>query len=227
MGLAGAAMLAAALPLALSPTLQVAAAEGPCDIFDAAPEHTPCVAAHSTVRALYGSYTGPLYTVLRNDSVSTNVSVLVGTAIADGAAQDAFCGASGCVITRVFDQSKYGNHLDLALCGSRGQGCQKGALRDVAVNAKSEKLTLSGHPAYGMRFESGSGMGYRIDNTTGVARGNDPETILAVFNGHHFNGCCCFVRATAPRTPLHPHNRTTNCVYIIYMEDRGSKSHAI
>ena len=31
-------------------------AEGPCDIFDAAPEGTPCVAAHSMVRALYGAY---------------------------------------------------------------------------------------------------------------------------------------------------------------------------
>jgi hypothetical protein len=31
-------------------------AEGPCDIFDAAKEDTPCVAAHSTVRALYANY---------------------------------------------------------------------------------------------------------------------------------------------------------------------------
>ena len=35
----------------------------PCDIFAAG--KTPCVAAHSTVRAMYGSYAGPLYQVHR------------------------------------------------------------------------------------------------------------------------------------------------------------------
>ena len=36
---------------------------GPCDIYAAG--GTPCVAAHSTVRALYGSYNGTLYQVRR------------------------------------------------------------------------------------------------------------------------------------------------------------------
>ena len=36
---------------------------GPCDIYGAASPPTPCVAAHSTVRALYHSYDGPLYRV--------------------------------------------------------------------------------------------------------------------------------------------------------------------
>lgn len=34
-----------------------------CDIINAAPENTTCVAAHSLVRALYSSYNGPLYQV--------------------------------------------------------------------------------------------------------------------------------------------------------------------
>ncbi|KAG5992685.1 Alpha-L-arabinofuranosidase, partial [Claviceps lovelessii] len=34
---------------------------GPCDIY--AGGGTPCVAAHSTTRALYKAYTGPLYQV--------------------------------------------------------------------------------------------------------------------------------------------------------------------
>ena len=36
---------------------------GPCDLYAAG--NTPCVAAHSTVRALYGTYGGPLYQVRR------------------------------------------------------------------------------------------------------------------------------------------------------------------
>ena len=37
--------------------------KGPCDIYAAAGD--PCVAAHSTTRALYAGYNGPLYQVLR------------------------------------------------------------------------------------------------------------------------------------------------------------------
>src|SRR6185437_3413893 len=38
-----------------------AATQEPCDIYAAG--GTPCVAAHSTTRALYAAYTGPLYQV--------------------------------------------------------------------------------------------------------------------------------------------------------------------
>ena len=50
------------------------AAEGPCDILVAA--GNPCVAAHSTVRALYGGYTGHLYEVARPDNETADIGVL-------------------------------------------------------------------------------------------------------------------------------------------------------
>ena len=40
-----------------------AAGSGPCDVYAAG--GTPCVAAYSTVRALYSAYNGPLYQVRR------------------------------------------------------------------------------------------------------------------------------------------------------------------
>ena len=43
--------------------------KGPCDIYAAAGD--PCVAAHSTTRALYASYNGPLYQVLRQSDGKT------------------------------------------------------------------------------------------------------------------------------------------------------------
>ena len=43
--------------------------QGPCDIYAAAGK--PCVAAHSTTRALYASYNGPLYQVLRQSDGKT------------------------------------------------------------------------------------------------------------------------------------------------------------
>ena len=49
-----------------------AAGTQPCDIYAAA--GTPCVAAHSTVRALYSAYSGVLYQV-RRSSDGTSFSI--------------------------------------------------------------------------------------------------------------------------------------------------------
>ena len=48
---------------------------GPCDIYAAG--GTPCVAAHSTTRALYATYNGPLYQVMRqSDNTTKDIGVL-------------------------------------------------------------------------------------------------------------------------------------------------------
>jgi hypothetical protein len=47
---------------------------------------------------------------------------------------------------------------------------------------------VNGHKVYSVRIEKG--MGYRIDNTSGVAQGNDPETIYMVTSGPYNSGCC-------------------------------------
>ena len=39
---------------------------------------------------------------------------------------------------------------------------------------------------YGMWFDPG--FGYHVDNTTGIATGNEPESIYAVMSGKNFNG---------------------------------------
>ena len=68
---------------------------GPCDIYDAAGD--PCVAAHSTTRALYASYNGPLYQVLRqSDGKTLDIGVVQASSsdaggYADASAQDKFC----------------------------------------------------------------------------------------------------------------------------------------
>ena len=49
--------------------------EGPCDVYAA--EGTPCVAAHSSTRALYASYNGPLYQVMRlSDGKTLDIGVV-------------------------------------------------------------------------------------------------------------------------------------------------------
>jgi len=151
-----------------------AAAEGPCDILGAA--GNPCVAAHSTVRALYAAYAGPLYNVTRPDGQSFSVPVLSAGGFANKAAHDQFCSKLDCVISNVFDQSPNGNHL--------GQ-------RHKLVNASQHPITVhGGQQVYGMWFDPG--FGYHVDKTQGVAQGNEPESIFAVLSGTHFNGGCCF-----------------------------------
>src|SRR6185437_3512473 len=67
----------------------------PCDIYAAA--STPCVAAHSTVRALFASYDGPLYQVRRaSDGVTTNISPLTTGGYANAATQTSFCAGTSC-----------------------------------------------------------------------------------------------------------------------------------
>ena len=34
--------------------------------------------------------------------------------------------------------------------------------------------------------------GYHVDQTTGIATGNEPESIYAVISGKHYNDGCCF-----------------------------------
>ena len=99
--------------------------------------------------------------------------------VANAAAQDAFCGSSPCTINRIFDQSPRGNHLDTA---------QKRRSFDQEVNATRERLTVGGHPVYAAYFEGR--MGYRNQNTSGIAKGDDAETLYMVVSGTHYNDHC-------------------------------------
>jgi hypothetical protein len=89
--------------------------QGPCDIYAAAGD--PCVAAHSTTRALYASYNGPLYQVLRqSDRKTMDIGVTQPTGAdaggyANAVAQDAFCANTYCWIAVIYDQSGKHNHL--------------------------------------------------------------------------------------------------------------------
>ena len=65
----------------------------PCDAFAAG--GGPCVAAHSTVRALYAAYNGPLYQVRKTaDNTTMDIRPLEAGGFANAADQDTFCGAS-------------------------------------------------------------------------------------------------------------------------------------
>jgi hypothetical protein len=153
-----------------------------CDIFDST--QTPCVAAHSTTRRLYQNYSGPLYSVRRdNDQKMMDISTLVSGA-ANSSAQDVFCSNTECSIHIIYDQSPQNNHLNLAPPGGASKTPDKG------TNAKKAPTTLYGTKVYSAYFEGG--MGYRRDKTSGIAKNDEAETIYMVTSGKHYNGGCCF-----------------------------------
>jgi hypothetical protein len=166
--------------------------EGPCDIFAAA--GNPCVAAHSSTRALYASYNGPLYQVMRqSDGKTLDIGVVRPSkgdpgGYADAAAQDKFCANTYCWITILYDQSDKGNHLTQAPRGGFS-GPAMGGFNNLPV-ADMAPVTLMGHKVYGIFIEPG--MGLRDDDPVGTAVDDQAEGQYWVVNGHHYNSGCCF-----------------------------------
>jgi hypothetical protein len=159
------------------------AASLPCDIY--ASGGTPCVAAHSTTRALYAAYSGPLYQVRRSsDNATTNISPLSAGGVANSATQDSFCAGTTCVITEIYDQSGHGNNLTDAPAGGAAGG------PDALANATAAPVMVGGHKAYGVYVSAGTG--YRDDSTSGIATGDAAEGEYAIFDGTHVNNGCCF-----------------------------------
>jgi hypothetical protein len=182
--------IAAAVTLALAGLLaggaaspSRAATEEPCDIYAAG--GTPCVAAHSTTRALYAAYDGPLYQVERlSDDTTTSVYPLSAGGYANAATQQSFCAGTYCEITEIYDQSGHGNNLTDAPAGGADTG------PDILANAAAAPAEAGGHEVYGVYISLG--MGYRDDSTTDIATGNASEGEYAVLDGTHFDNDCCF-----------------------------------
>jgi hypothetical protein len=162
-------------------------AAGPCDIYSSG--GTPCVAAHSTTRALYSGYSGSLYQVKRaSDGATTKIGPLSAGGVANATAQDSFCAGTTCLITIIYDQSDRGNHLTQAPGGAFPGPASGG--HDNLASATAAPVYLDGVQVYGVYIAAG--MGYRNNAASGTATGDAAEGIYAVFDGTHYNSRCCF-----------------------------------
>ena len=166
--------------------------EGPCDVYERG--GAPCVAAHSTTRALYAAYDGPLYQVMReSDGKTLDIGVVPATAddpggYADAEAQDAFCKDTYCWVTVLYDQSGKGNHLYQAPRGGFS-GPAMGGYNNVPV-ADWAPVNVMGHKVYGLFIAPG--MGLRLNDPVGTAVDDQAEGQYWVISGHHYNSGCCF-----------------------------------
>src|ERR1700728_233080 len=185
---------------------------GPCDIYAAAGD--PCVAAHSTTRALYASYHGPLYQVLRqSDGKKLDIAIVdPGTdagGYADAAAQDQFCANTYCWITTIYDQSPKHNDLTQAPRGGFS-GPAMGGFNNIPI-ADMAPVTVMGHKVYGVFIEPG--MGLRHDDVKGTAVDDQAQGQYWVVNGKHFNAGCCFDYGNAEIDSRDDDNGTMETLY--------------
>jgi hypothetical protein len=183
-------------------------AAGPCDIYQTA--NTPCVAAHSTVRALYASYSRALYQVRRaSDKTTKDIPVLAPGGFADTSVQDSFCTATTCTISLIYDQSPQGNDLKKAPPGATW-------LPDGGneSSATAGKTTVGGHTVYGIYVTGNSGdIAYRNNSTKGVATGDQPEAMYMVLDGKRYSSACCFDYGNAETSSKDDGNGTMEAIY--------------
>ena len=157
---------------------------GPCDIYKNA--GNPCVAAHSTVRALVGAYSGKLYQVRNAAGATKDILTLTPGGVADGLSQDSFCSGTTCVTTVLYDQSGHGNDL-----WYQGSTMVPASTSSRPATATTESLTLNGHKVYSLYINPNNS--YWVDaSKSGIATGSQPEGLYMVTSGKHFNSGCCF-----------------------------------
>jgi non-reducing end alpha-L-arabinofuranosidase len=187
--------------------------QGPGDLYAAA--GMPLVAAHSSTRALYAAYNGPLYQVMRqSDGKTLDIGVVQPAATgpggyADAAAQDAFCANTYCWITTLYDQSGHGNNLVQAPRGGFS-GPALGGFNNLPV-ADWAPVTINGHKVYGVFIAPG--MGLRWNDAHGTAVDDQPEGQYWVVNGRHYNGGCCFDYGNAETDSRDDGNGTMETTY--------------
>jgi hypothetical protein len=177
----------------------------PCDIFKSG--NTPCVAAHSTVRALYAAYAGNLYQVRRaSDQATKDIGAMGPGGFADSAAQDTFCAGTTCTISIIYDQSSQGNNLKKS---PKAYWLANGGKEAPAA---AGKIKVSGHTVYGVYVNADS-VAYRNNSTKGVATADQPEAMYMVVDANRFSGNCCFDYGNAETSGNDDGNGTMEAVY--------------
>jgi len=200
--------VAIAVPISAAATTSAsAAAQGPCDIYAAG--GTPCETAHSTIRALFAAYNGPLYQVKRSsDNATADINTIAAGGVANAPAQDSFCANTTCTITKIYDQTSNHNDMPISWGGLwKGPG-PNGA--DIGANATALPITIAGHKAYGVK--GGGGVGYRVDNAKGVPTGSQPEGVYMITSSNYVSQYCCFDYGSGENSHTDTGNATMNAI---------------
>lgn len=162
------------------------AAPCPCDIYAAG--KTPCVAAYSTARALFASYNGPLYQVIRiSDQKTMDINPLTSGGVANAASQDTFLKNTTGKVTTIYDQSGNKNNLTRAPAGCTVN-------HPDSLSSATAAITLGGKKVYGLYMNNGDGYRLNPKGAVGanVPTGTKPQGLYWVVAGKRYSGqgCC-------------------------------------
>lgn len=185
----------------------------PCDIYGSA--NAPCIAAHSTVRALFGSFTGSLYQVKRASDGTTKDIPVTASGFADSAQQDAFCTGTTCTIMKIYDQSGKGNTLIAQIPGvslGTGANAHEGKSGMTAASATAESLTVNGNKVYSLYTKSSQAY-WNDGSQTGMPTGSQPQGIYMVTSGTHVSDGCCYDYGNGERSRNYEASVTMDAVY--------------
>ncbi|MBW8817428.1 MAG: alpha-L-arabinofuranosidase, partial [Streptomyces sp.] len=179
----------------------------PCDLYAAG--GTPCVTAHSTTRALFASYNGPLYQIQRaSDHSYRDIGLLGAGGYADGASQVSFCSGTSCTITKIYDQTAQHNDMPISW-GGYWKGPEPNG-SDVGADAMALPVTAAGHQVFGVKVTPG--VGYRLDHAKGVPTGAQPEGIYMVTSSNYTSQWCCFDYGSGENSHTDTGNATMNAI---------------
>jgi hypothetical protein len=159
---------------------------------------TPFVAAHAMTRALFASYTGPLFKALRDsDQQEKDIGIVAATGLVDMSALNSFCSGTTCKVTTLYDQSGNGNDMwrgDVATNAPMDNGeapklCDLLAIEYMALSDGS-KLPIAVET--GGMWKSKAQCLRNRDKTKAMPTGATAQTTYAIFHAKYLNNNCCF-----------------------------------
>ncbi|HEX7508392.1 MAG TPA: arabinofuranosidase catalytic domain-containing protein [Polyangia bacterium] len=172
----------------------------PGDIAKAA--GTPMVAAHSMTRAMFDSYTGPLFKALRvSDKQEKDIGIVAATGLVDLSDLSTFCSATTCKVSTLYDQSGNGNDMwkgDTAANApmDNGEAAKLCDLLDIEYWQMSDgtKVPLALEHGYeaGKSYKSPAQCLRNRDKAKNMPKGASPLTQYSVFHNKYANDNCCF-----------------------------------
>ncbi|MEY9856104.1 hypothetical protein ABH935_001708 [Catenulispora sp. GAS73] len=212
----GAATTKAAATAAKATAATAAATTAPCDIY--ASGSTPCEAAYSTTRAMFSSYSGPLYQIQRaSDNSTLNIGLQSAGGVVNSAPQVSFCSGTTCTITLLYDQTANANNLPISP-GKSCSGCSGGLGgpgpngSDIGANAMALPITIGGQQAFGVLVNN-VGTGYRNNAAKNVPTGSQPEGEYMLTSSNLTSSSCCFDFGSAETNDSDDGNGTMNAIY--------------
>jgi hypothetical protein len=131
---------------------------------------------------------------------------------ADSATHETFCpSGTTCTITKIYDQSGKGNHLEPA---PRGNICSA----DKPAAANDLKVKVNGHTVYGVLIKPGVGYrtgctGCNIKTGNGMVLGDNPESMYWVTSSRDLIDGCCFDYGNAETSSNDDGNGTMETLY--------------